>query len=499
MRRTGLLLQIAASGVLVWAALALSLPAPSSADSPPARPNVLFIAVDDLNDWVGPLGGHPQARTPNLDRLATRGLVFTRAYTAAPACNPSRASILCGLRPSTTGVYHNHQPWRRALPEAVTLPQHFRAAGYIALGCGKIYHGGMNDPASWDEYPGLGATPRPADAPAPPSPTEPAPSPPSARPRPPARTGNLTWGPLDIPEDEMPDARNVAWAADFLGRKHEKPFFLAVGLVRPHLPWRVPRKYFELFSAADVKLPEVKENDLDDVPAAGRRMAAPERDHRAIVEGKRWPEAVAAYLASIAFMDAMLGRLLDAFDRSPHAASTIVVLWGDHGWHLGEKEHWRKFALWEEATRVPLIISAPGVTRPGARSERVVSLLDLYPTLSELCGLPPRAGLEGQSLAPLLRDPEAAWERPALMTHGRGNHAVRTERWRYIRYADGSEELYDHQRDPGEWANLAACESLADEKAALRAHLPAQDAADAPGRGAGRRREGGGGTGTKDE
>jgi arylsulfatase A-like enzyme len=280
----------------------------------------------------------------------------------------------------------------------------------------------------------------------------------------------------------MSDARVVAWAAEYLARKHEKPFFLAVGLARPHLPWFVPRKYFDQYPAGSVALPEVKADDLEDVPPAARRMARPEGDHRDVVQNGRWKEAVAAYLASIAFADAMLGRLLAALDASPHAPNTIVVFWGDHGWHLGEKQHWRKLTLWEEAARVPLIIAAPGVTRAGARCERTVSLLDLYPTLVELCGLAARPGLEGASLLPLLRDPAAARERPAVTTCGFGNHAVRTERWRYIRYADGSEELYDHEKDPNEWTNFAACQSRAETKKELARWLPERDAEPAPAR-----------------
>jgi arylsulfatase A-like enzyme len=442
------------------------------ARSPAGRPpNVLFIAVDDLNDWVGALGGHPDAMTPNLDRLAARGLLFTRAYCAAPACNPSRTSVLCGVQPATSGVYHNADPWRKALPHAVTLPQAFKAAGYHVAGGGKIFHGGFEDPDSWHEYFKKPADPRPQAKPA------------NSRPQRqeanedagelPANDGRLKWGPLDGPESAMPDYKLTEWAAEFLGRKHEKPFFLAVGLYRPHLPWRVPRKYFDILLPHKVRLPAVKDDDLADVPAAGRAMARPEGDHKRIVASGSWASAVAAYLASVAFADAMLGRLIDALDKSPHAADTVVVLWGDHGWHLGEKQHWRKFALWEEATRVPLVVIAPGVTRPGGRCERTVSLLDLYPTLCELCGVKSPAGLEGRSLAPLLRDPSASWNRPAVTTHGRSNHALRSERWRYIRYADGSEELYDHSADPLEWTNLAAKPESAAELKGLRLKLEA--------------------------
>ncbi len=435
----------------------IALAAPIAAeDEKPSRPNVLFIAVDDLNDWIGALGGHPQSRTPNLDRLAGRGVLFTRAYCSAPACNPSRVSLLTGVRPSTSGVYHNRDPWRKAMPNAVTLPQHFMANGYVVHGGGKIFHGGFKDPASWQRY-----FPRPADP-------LPANRPLNGL----KRTAHFDWGPVEASDDEMGDARVVSWALDFLREKRDRPFFLAVGLYRPHLPWYVPPKYFKPHPAQRVKLPEVPDDDLDDVPEPGRRMAKPNGDHRRVTESGNWKKAVSAYLASVAFADAQIGRLLDGLDASPHAANTIIVLWGDHGWHLGEKKHWRKFALWEEATRVPLMVVAPGVTAAGGRCERTVSLLDLYPTLVELCELSHRDGLEGESLAPLLRDPATPRNRPAITTHGRNNHSVRSERWRYIRYEDGSEELYDHASDPMEWTNLAARPELASVKEELARWLP---------------------------
>jgi arylsulfatase A-like enzyme len=428
------------------------------------RPNVLFLAIDDLNDWTGFLGGHSQSRTPNLDRLADRGMVFERAYCAAPACNPSRAALLTGIRPSTSGVYTNSQPWRPALPDAVTLPQHFMAAGYEVIGGGKIFHGGFNDPESWQESFKQPADPKPDDLPVNGIP----------------RTAHFDWGPVDVPDEAMGDHKVVDWAIDQLGRSREKPLFLAVGLYRPHLPWYVPRAYFDAHPASGVILPEVPEDDLDDIPPAGRKMARPEGDHRNVLGQDQWHEAVQGYLASIAFADAQVGRLLDALDRSPIAEETIIVMWGDHGWHLGEKQHWRKFALWEEAARVPFVIAAPGVTEPGSRCDRPVSLLDIYPTLIDLCGLSDRRELEGTSLSPLLKDPGAPWDRFALTTHGRKNHAVRSDRWRYIRYEDGSEELYDHDADPMEWRNLADDPEFDGVKAALAEALPATDAPDAP-------------------
>ncbi len=424
------------------------------------KPNVLFIAVDDLNDWIGVLGGHPQARTPHIDRLAQRGTLFERCYCAAPACNPSRAALMTGIRPATSGVYKNSNPWRGALPAAVTLPQHLMASGYTALGAGKIYHGSFPDPPSWDDYfPSLERQ-RPEDPLPEGRPLNGIPN-----------TAHFDWGPLEVDDQQMGDSRVADWVIGQLENSHEKPFFLACGIFRPHLPWYVPRHYFDDFPLDSVLLPETTPSDLEDVPAAGRRMARPGADHTKVVRYKQWTRGVQAYLASIAFADAQIGRVIEALDRSSYADNTIVVLWTDHGWHLGEKEHWRKFALWEDATRTPLIVVVPEVAS-GQRCSQPVNLLDIYPTLVELCGLPKRPELEGTSLVPLLQDPTGAWERPSLTTHGRNNHALRSRRYRYIRYADGSEELYDHEDDPHEWRNLAADSRYDRVKNELAAFLP---------------------------
>lgn len=445
-------------------------------------PNVLFIAVDDLNDWIEPMGGHPQANTPNFARLARRSTLFSRAYTAAPACNPSRAALMTGVAPYRSGVYQNDQAWRPAMPDVETLPQAFMRNGYWAGGSGKIYHGVYPDPASWHEYWPSKSLQREAD-----------PLPPKRPANGISGTGNFDWGPLDAATSEMSDAKVAAWVAAKLGETHTKPFFLACGIFRPHLPWYVPGNYFRRFPLERIELPLVFNSDLADVPQAGVRMARPERDHASVVEHGQWKRAVQAYLASMSFADDMLGRVLDALDESGYADNTIIVLWGDHGWHLGEKHHWRKFALWEEATRVPLMISvppgAPGLpegTRDGAISPRPVSLLDLYPTLLELAGLAPAGKLDGRSLVPLLRNPELPW-RPAVMTYGRLNHAVRSEDFRYIRYADGSEELYDHRADPMEWTNLADDELYVGVKREMAAWLPATNAPERPEQPSGRR------------
>ena len=430
------------------------------------RPNVLFISIDDLNDWAGILGGHPHARTPNLDRLAARGVSFENAHCAAPLCNPSRTSTLTGLRPSTTGVYGNRSNWRTALPDVVSLPHLFRKQGYTTLGCGKVFH--VADKKAWTEHP--------------PSPCT---RPPNAGGYEPRRRDYINikgvrWGPSRSRRDgPHSDARVADQVSRWLSKRHDRPVFIGCGFFNPHLPWKVPRRYFEMHPLHKIEVPEVPEGDLDDVPAAGRRMAHLDI-HRAITRKKAWRKAVQAYLAATSFADAQLGRVLEALAKGPKAGDTTIVVWSDHGWSLGEKFHWKKSVLWEEATRVPLVFAGRGVPK-GRTSRRTVSLLDLYPTLVELAGLkPPPQAIEGRSLAPLLDDPDRPWPHAALTTMGRGNHAVRDERWRYIRYADGSEELYDHDRDPSEWDNLASRGGQAATIAQLARHLPARDAPDAP-------------------
>jgi arylsulfatase A-like enzyme len=420
----------------------------------PQRPNVLFIAVDDLNHWVGYTRRNAQTRTPNIDRLAARGVAFTRSYCAAPACNPSRAALMSGLRPSTTGVYYNPNDWRPIIPVEQTLTSAFRKGGYHVAGAGKIYHGGFDRREEWDDY----FRPRGGRA----EQAE-------------GGVGGIRFAPLRGGDDAVPDHAITDYCVEQLGKKHDKPFFLACGLHKPHMPWNVPKKYYDLFPLDKIELPPHTKNDLEDVPPAGVRMAKPSGDHAAILKADRWKEAVQAYLAAIAYTDRNIGRLIEALDKSPYRDNTVIVLWGDHGWHLGEKEHWRKFALWEEATRAPLIWIAPGVTPANRICERTVDFLSLYPTLCELCGLPIPRHVEGTSLKPLLADPKAEWSRPALTTHGYQNHAIRTEKWRYIRYADGSEELYDETKDPYEWTNLAKAPEFAMVKKELAKHLPAKN------------------------
>ncbi len=473
--------------VIVVTAVAAFFCGKTARAASPEHPNVLFIAVDDLNDWTGFLGGHPQTQTPNLDALARRGMFFTRAYCAAPSCNPSRAALMCGVRPSTSGVYYNSNPWRPQMPDTITLAQQFMANGYKVYGGGKIFHNSYNDLDSWEVY-----WSRPGDPEPPKRPMNGIPN-----------TAHFDWGPLPQDDPEMGDKKLVDWAIEFLNQKHDRPFFLGVGFIKPHLPWFVPEKYFKKFPTDKIILPTVKEDDLNDVPEAGVKMARPQGDHAKVLATHNWEKGVQGYLATINFVDGQIGRLIDAFDKSPNAENTIVVLWGDHGWHLGEKQHWRKFTLWEEADRVPLIFIVPGVTKPGSVCERTVSLLDLYPTLCDLCNIPIPEHVEGDSIKKLLADPTAEWNRPVVTTYGFGNHAVRSERWRYIRYADGSEELYDHDNDPLEWTNLAGDPKYASVKQELAKWLPKVNTPEGPRRDSGsknkanRRRKAAGKTGVE--
>jgi arylsulfatase A-like enzyme len=424
------------------------------------KPNVLFIAVDDLNHWVGHLGRNPQTKTPNIDRLARMGVTFINAHCAAPVCNPSRAALMSGRRPGQTGIYDNGQDWRPAIPKEDTLTTQFLKAGYNVFGAGKIYHGSVHREGEWTEYfkgGGGGRLQRHASVKD-------------------AGVGVIQFYPLANEDEDMPDYRVASYALEKLKAKHEARFFLAIGFVKPHMPFAVPKKYFDQFPLDTIKLPPTQKDDLADVPAGGLEMAGQGKLHQKIVASGRWKEAVQGYLASIAFLDAQVGRVLEGLEKSAYRDNTVIVFLGDHGWHLGEKEHWRKFALWEEATRAPFIWVAPGVTKPGSSCARPVDFMSVYPTLLDLCGITKPAHITADSIRPLLTDPKAAWAKPAITTFKRNNHAIRTERWRYIRYADGGEELYDHEADVYEWTNLAAKAEYAVTKAELAKWLPTENA-----------------------
>jgi arylsulfatase A-like enzyme len=429
-----------------------------------------MIIVDDMNDWVGALNGHPQVKTPNIDRLASRGMLFTNAHVMAPVCNPSRVSTFTGLLPSTTGIYDNSVHWHEALPGVTTIPQHFKENGYHVVGGGKVHHHtpGNNRRDDWHTYfdqvfdSHYQAESHKIGNKNVPNFQWPEGFPMNQLPgvvelsKPPANPREFDWGPWDMTDEEMGDGQMVEWAIDILKSPPDKPFFLAAGIYRPHLPWYAPRKYFDMYPAGSITPPPIKEDDLDDVPEGGQKMAAARREDLELVyrEG-RYQEVLQAYLANISYADALVGKLLDALDAGPAADNTIIIFWSDHGWHLGEKNHLHKFTLWERSTRIPMIISAPGITQPGASCSQPANTVDFFPTLVDLCELPDIEVLDGISLGPQLNQPDTKREKPALTTHKFNNHSLRSERWRYIRYSDGGEELYDHRNDPNEWHNLA--------------------------------------------
>jgi arylsulfatase A-like enzyme len=461
----------------LWAAgsLGTSLAQPpASAKAPTDKPNVLLIAIDDLNDWIGCLGGHPDARTPNIDRLAKRGVLFTNAHCQAPICNPSRTSIMYGLRPSNSGVYMNApRPWTvPALKNRVTMARHFAANGYLTMTTGKIYHGSGLPPGDFDVV-----GPRPGQR--------------LKHDQRLVKELNGLWdfGPQAYDEGLFQDHLDATWAIEQMKSKGEKPFFLAIGFYRPHVPFYSPTRVFKQIPRDEIDLPPVKANDRDDLPKIVDQVTVPPAapKHSWFVESGEWKNAVQSYLACVRWTDEQVGRLLDALDAGPHAKNTIVVLYSDHGFFLGEKERWAKQSLWERATKVPFIILAPG-RGTGTSCSRPTELLSIYPTLIDLCGLPKRDDLDGTSLVPLLKDPKATWKRPALTTHGKDNHAVRTERYRYIRYYEGSEELYDLQEDPNEWTNLAGLEKHAALKKELAKWFPKENAEPAKGVGGGRKK-----------
>jgi arylsulfatase A-like enzyme len=437
------------------------------------KPNVLFIAIDDLNDWVGPLGGHPQVKTPNMDALAARGTAFTNAHCQAPLCNPSRTSILTGLRPSTTGVYAL-APWFRTSEkwkDTVTLFQAFHAGGYTTISTGKIFHGG---------YPPKADRAKEVDVWGPDGRIQPRPK--AKFVKTPDNHPLVDWGVYPEKDEDCFDHDIATWAVKQLKEPPKGPWFFAVGFQHPHVPCYAPQKWFDLYPEDKLILPDVKADDRDDLPrfASYLHWKLPEPRLKWLQENKQWKPLVRAYLASVSFADAQVGRVLQGLKESGQEKNTVVVLWSDHGWHLGEKGITGKNTLWERSTRVPLIFAGPRVT-PGAKCGRPAELLDLYPTLLDLCGLPPNKANEGISLVPQLRDAKAVRERPAITTHNAGNHGVRTEKWRYIVYADGSEELYDEANDPHEWTNLARDPKFAAVKKELAKWAPAKSAAPLPG------------------
>lgn len=447
---------------------------PNSKETRIDHPNVLFISLDDMNDWAQPLAGNSQALTPNLLAFGKEAVNFSRNYCASPGCNPSRSAMLTGLHTYNSGMYSNYQDWRLVprLKESLTIGQHFKNNGYYTAGAGKIFHYGQVDTLGWDDYYPAVKDPMPPDN------------------FPEKRPANMVpfkymynmfdWSPLPIADEETGDFKSVKYISDQLNQPHDKPFFLACGIYRPHLPWYVPQKYFDQFPLDQIQLPKLLEGDTADLgPVAKELITRGGNYHKHVVEANQWKKAIQGYLASIAFADAMVGRLLKTLNESPYAKNTIVVIWSDHGWQLGEKMHWRKFALWENVTRTVLMMKVPsGITQlpqgsaTGATTTNLTSLLDIYPTLVDLCGLPTRDDFDGVSLKPILMKPDTLIPRPIITTYDYGSYSIRYKDWHYIKYIDDSEELYDLTKDPEEWYNLAATDSLSDVKERLSAFIP---------------------------
>ena len=472
---------------LLPALLVLTLPT-NVADAA-ERPNVVFIAVDDMNDWVGCLETTPRALTPNIDRLAARGSLFRNAHTAGVFCAPSRAAIFTGQFASTTGNYRN-QVYFVDHPELRPLQVSFEQAGYSTYGTGKLFHhpAGNIDLRGWSEFHVRTKRQREAGWPLD-SWSEETPIP---QPYPNSiynRGGNaanrffLEWGKVpNEKEAEMADTMRTKWTVSKLKEKHDGPFFVGLGLYTPHFPNYCPAKYFDLYDRDKIELPPYKADDLDDLPPNVRKMKTNRsRIHKRLEELGAVKDAIHGYLACMSYADAMIGRVLKALEESPYAENTIVVLWSDHGYHHGEKGDWGKHTLWERTSNVPFIWAGPGVAR-GKAIDATVSLIDMYPTFVEMCGLSmPEHTLEGTSLAGTLKDPEQAKDRdvylPFMMP---GAYAVINRDWRYIRYADKTEELYDVGADPNEWFNLAGQPEHRETMDRLRKSAPREFAAPGP-------------------
>ena len=469
--------------VLLTALCLASLPtAMVSADN--AKPNVLFLAVDDMNDFVGCLDSRPNAITPNIDRLAARGVCFTNGHTAGVFCAPSRAAIFSGQYASTTGCYQTPNYFVHH-PEIESLQTSFAKAGYTTLGAGKLFHhpAGAIDQRGWTEFflrnqfqheGGWALESWSSDTPVP------QPFPASVYNKGKEITGGLflEWGavPKDR-EEEMADTIRANWAVEQLKQKHDKPFFLACGFYAPHYPNYCPQEYFDLYDRDAIETPAFNEDDLADLPDKIRKQRQNRKKvhYDKLVAMGAWKDALHGYLACTSYADAMVGRILDALAVSPYADNTIVVLWSDHGYHLGEKGQWGKHTLWERTSNVPFLWAGPGVAK-GVRTDVTVSLIDIYPTLVETCDLPaPRQKLEGVSLASTLRHPAGAKDRTVYLPYmNTGEYAVMNRDWRFIHYDDTNRELYNVKDDPHEWNNLASEPQYANVIAELRKSAPTE-------------------------
>ena len=434
----------------------LSLLSATAGERPP---NVLMICIDDLNDWVGFLDGHPDAKTPHMDRLAKRGLNFTNAHCVVPVCSPSRVSIMSGLHATTHGSYDLGPSYQTIpkLQDAPCLQAWFKKHGYRTFAGGKILHHGFTGPLKDAIDVDLGGY---------------------GGPRPKKKLNGFSrawdWGAFPDSDHQMKDFQLAENAAATLKEKHDKPFFISVGIFRPHVPMFVPQKWFDLYDRDKITLPKAPADDLDDLPPNFKGRLNVEPTHEQVVAQNKWRDMVHAYLACVSFADHCVGTVLEGLRNGPNEDNTIVVLWSDHGFHLGEKQKWAKRTLWEESTRTPFLFTGPGI-KPGNCPE-AVSLLDIYPTLIDLCDLPKPPQLDGTSLRLQIKDATTPREKPVLSSSYFGNHSLRTKDWRYIRYADGAEELYDHRNDPDEFTNLATRQDHRDIKLSLSKWLPKKPA-----------------------
>ena len=415
---------------------------PPSADAP----NVLFIALDDCNDWLGFLNNHPGTHTPNLDALADESLVFSNAYCTAPMCLPARTSVMFGRTPYETGVYDHAEAsdvrYAALARSSPSLVDDFWAAGYDVVGGGKLF--GDTQRSRWTQFRQT-------------RPDEQDPnwlSPFDGQPIGPRSRGPIDFGPSGHTTDEEPDGSTGAWVRQQLVAPRSRPLFLGYGLISTHVAWRVPQRFFDLHPIDEVVAPALRPDDLNDLGPAGTSLIEP-RTVETLQETGVLAEAVQAYQAAISYADDRVGMVLDALSSTPRGDDTIVVVWSDHGFHLGEKMHWHKFTLWERATRVPMLFRVPGQFRAGGTFDRPVSALDIGPSLAEWSGVAVNGGHSGRSLVPAVDRPELADERPPVTTWLPGNHTVRRGSWRFIRYRTGETELYDHRDDPDEYINLA--------------------------------------------
>ena len=472
--------------------------------TPAARRNVLFVAVDDLRPQLG-CYGHTRMHTPNIDALAARGTLFAKAYCQQAVCNPSRASLMTGVRPDTTRVYDLQTHFRLHLPDAVTLPQHFRRHGYESRGFSKIYHGSLDDPQSWS---------RPHWRPRGPAYGSPetlaklqaerealrakgrkrattvlkADEKTGTRlklTRPAFRVRGPSWEAPDVPDNALPDGKTTDEVIRVMRECKDRPFFLAAGFIKPHLPFVAPAKYFDLYPEAEITLAD-NPFPPEDCPSIALHNSGELRNYSDIprkgpISEEKALELIRAYYAATSYIDAQVGRLLDELDRLGLREKTVVILWGDHGWQLGEHGLWCKHTNFETSAHVPLICSAPGQKRPGAVCDALTEFVDIYPSLCELCGLPVPGHLEGDSFAPLLDNPDQPWKTAAFSQYPRGSnmgYSIRTDRYRYTEWGvlgqtPVARELYDHSKDPNENVNLADRPAFADRVERRRRQLHA--------------------------